>query len=60
MWYNQFSVRAGMGGSRNSGGGGGVDFFFKGMGFEGRFNAPSGSRAIPWWGAHGAEAPGSS
>ena len=28
---------------------GGVDFFFKGMGFGARLKAPSGSRATPWW-----------
>ena len=37
------------GGSRNSGWGG-VDFYFKGMGFRGRLKAPGGSRAISRWG----------
>ena len=36
------------GGSRNFGEGGGVDFFFKGMGSGGRLKAPIGSRAKPW------------
>ena len=44
------------GGSRNSGEGGCVDFFFKGMG---RLKVPSGSREHPGWGLVG-EAPGSS
>ena len=33
--------------------GGGVELFFKGMGSGGRLEAPSGSRATPWWGPRG-------
>ena len=40
------------GGSRNSGEGG-VDFFFKGMGFRGRLRVPSWARANAWVGPRG-------